>query len=172
MLLTLDGILTDPPYLPRLSLGSHALAADGDDAVHPETRVHTLVVDDDADLRLSLRFLLESEGYSVDEARDGGEALAYLRDHTEPIVVLLDLMMPRVDGTAMLQAVAADPQLAQRNAYVIVTANRERLPLEMSPLLARLRVPIVTKPYDLDKMLGVIARSAGRLRDESSGERH
>jgi GAF domain-containing protein/CheY-like chemotaxis protein/anti-sigma regulatory factor (Ser/Thr protein kinase) len=56
-----------------------------------------LVVDDDAGLRQLLRRMLEPEGYAVVEARDGREALERLRD-VSPSVILLDLMMPEMDG--------------------------------------------------------------------------
>jgi CheY-like chemotaxis protein len=56
-----------------------------------------LVVDDDAEARRLLRRMLEYEGYAVVEAETGREALAHLRD-TTPSVVLLDLMMPEMDG--------------------------------------------------------------------------
>jgi DNA-binding response OmpR family regulator len=65
--------------------------------------VSVLVVDDEADIRHFLTLMLESEGYRVVTAEDGGEALAIL-DQGRPDVVLLDLMMPRVDGWSVLRA--------------------------------------------------------------------
>ncbi len=60
-----------------------------------------LVVDDDQQIRLWLRHLLEGKGYKVDEADDGYAALAYLK-HTQPTLVVLDLFMPKVDGLEII----------------------------------------------------------------------
>jgi CheY-like chemotaxis protein len=70
-----------------------------------------LVVDDDVDIRLVLRMILEGNGYAVIEAADGGEALARLREHL-PCVILLDLMMPGVDGFQFRAIQQQDPKLA------------------------------------------------------------
>ena len=68
---------------------------------------HVLVVDDDTAIRQMLRLVLEDEGYAVREAMDGIEALAALRVSARPLVVLLDLMMPRLGGDGVLAAVTA-----------------------------------------------------------------
>jgi two-component system nitrogen regulation response regulator NtrX len=73
---------------------------DGSDGA-PDPRV--LVVDDEASIRDSLRMILEYEGYEVDEAANGREALARLADRG-PDAVLLDVKMPEMDGLAVLQA--------------------------------------------------------------------
>jgi DNA-binding response OmpR family regulator len=57
-----------------------------------------LVADDEADIRALLRILLEKDGYRVLEAADGLEALQALRDHPEVSLILLDIMMPHLDG--------------------------------------------------------------------------
>jgi CheY-like chemotaxis protein len=70
-----------------------------------------LVVDDDPDIRLVLRMILEGQGYAVIDAADGAEALALLRDH-RPALILLDLMMPGVDGVQFRAQQQQDPALA------------------------------------------------------------
>src|SRR5262245_22329913 len=62
-----------------------------------------LVVEDFPDTREGLRRVLVAEGYDVAEARDGREALDYLRDKPAPAVVLLDMLMPVVDGWRFLE---------------------------------------------------------------------
>lgn len=57
-----------------------------------------LVVDDEADIRSLLRILLEKEGHRVLEAADGIKALETLRDHSDVSLILLDIMMPNLDG--------------------------------------------------------------------------
>ena len=67
-----------------------------------------LIVDDDPDIRETLTELLEEEGYSCAGAANGQEALQYLHERPSPALILLDLMMPVMDGfdfrTAQLEA--------------------------------------------------------------------
>ncbi len=87
-----------------------------------------LIVDDDEAIRETLRFLFEDAGYDVEEAEDGVAALARLRASARPMVVLLDLMMPRMNGDQMLATVADDPILRTFHVYIMVTASsRARL---------------------------------------------
>jgi CheY-like chemotaxis protein len=65
---------------------------------------HVLVVDDDVAIRHALRLLLEDEGLAVAEAADGRAALAILRAASDHYVVLLDQMMPQLDGFGVLSA--------------------------------------------------------------------
>src|SRR2546423_14808563 len=67
-----------------------------------------LVADDDPDMVTILRVNLEAEGYSVEEAGDGVEAWQRARE-TRPDMVVLDVMMPEVDGFAVLDRMRADP---------------------------------------------------------------
>jgi two-component system, chemotaxis family, chemotaxis protein CheY len=72
-----------------------------------------LVVDDDRDIRDVLTDALEAEGYRVITAADGQEALDWLRQRVaRPCVILLDLMMPRLDGIQFRTEVLNDPELA------------------------------------------------------------
>ena len=66
-----------------------------------------LIVDDDPDLRALLRRMLEREGYAVDEADNGRSALERVREHT-PGAILLDLMMPEMDGFEFLEELRRD----------------------------------------------------------------
>jgi chemosensory pili system protein ChpA (sensor histidine kinase/response regulator) len=74
------------------------------------TSHHTtiLIVEDDADIGELMQLLLEREGYSVRVASDGLEALQQLRTELEPNLILLDLMMPRMDGEQFLRRMRAD----------------------------------------------------------------
>ena len=62
-----------------------------------------LVVEDDFDVRESITDALEDEGYLVAGACDGFEALAWLRSHAAPSLILLDWMMPHCDGVHFLE---------------------------------------------------------------------
>jgi CheY-like chemotaxis protein len=124
-----------------------------------------LVVDDDPVSRALLRFVLEDEeGYSVHEAFHGGPAFTQLHASLEPLAVLLGLTMPAVDGEAVLQAVAADPALAARHRYIMVTAAVERASTgPVAELRERLDVPLIAKPFDMGEVLAAVAKAAGQL---------
>lgn len=84
---------------------------------------HTiLVVDDDADIRDTLGEVLRNAGMVVVTAADGMEALQILRGGLSPCMVLLDLMMPVMDGYEFLEVQRGDPALA-RIPTAVITAG-------------------------------------------------
>lgn len=107
-----------------------------------------LIADDDADLRESLRLLLELHGHVVDEARNGEEALRRLSSGRRPCVILLDLMMPVMDGWQFRRAQLEDPALA-RIPVVVISAIPSHM-RRAGELDAR---RIFAKPFDYDELL-------------------
>ena len=79
---------------------------------------YILVVDDDADFRSSLRMALEMKGYQVEESENGEEALASLLEKP-PLLVLLDLQMPVMNGREMLQRMRSTPELKEVPVVII-----------------------------------------------------
>lgn len=78
------------------------------------------MVDDDADIREAMAIVLRQEGFIVEEASDGREALKVLRAHPGDIeMVFLDLSMPGMDGRAFLKAKSADPRIDRVPVVVI-----------------------------------------------------
>jgi two-component system nitrogen regulation response regulator NtrX len=129
----------------------------------PDT-AYALIVDDDESIRATLATILDNEGYAALKARDGVEALTLLRVFPHPLVVLLDLWMPRLSGEGVLAAVAADSDLMSRHAFVLVTARVEVGSPELPRLLTTLTVPVVHKPFDIDILLAAVAQAVERLR--------
>lgn len=125
--------------------------------------VQVLVVDDDAPTREVLREILEGSGYAVAEAVDGGVALDVLRAAPAPVVALLDLDMPQVDGLDILRASAAEPRSLGRHRFILLTAVSRSRVQQATELLSSLSVPVVLKPFDLDELLSAVARSAEGL---------
>jgi CheY-like chemotaxis protein len=109
-----------------------------------------LIVDDDADIRQTLRDMLEAEGYSVDSAANGREGLKCLRGKQLPCLVLLDLTMPVMDGFEFRDEQLRDPQLAAVPVVVITAGRRIE---EERPTMD---VPVLRKPFDLDQLLGLV----------------
>ena len=85
------------------------------------TKGRVLIVDDEEGIRTLCRVNLELEGYTVEECKDGVEALETARS-MQPDVIFLDVMMPRKDGWAVLSELKADPDTA-RIPVVLLTAR-------------------------------------------------
>jgi DNA-binding response OmpR family regulator len=84
-----------------------------------------LVVDDDPDIRTLIRLTLESYGYSVREAGDGNQALEALTEHA-PDAMVLDVMMPRMDGYGVLRAMRQRELAGQTKVLVLTCKTEER----------------------------------------------
>ena len=121
---------------------------------------HVFVVDDDPGIRAVLRCALEAAGYAVMEAADGVSALDGVCASPCPLIVLLDLHMPRLDGAGVLATVAGDRVLAHRHHFLLVTADPLPLPPALDTLLVSLDVPVVAKPFDIDTVLDMVAHLA------------
>lgn len=108
---------------------------------------HTvLVVDDDVDIRESLRALLEDDGFAVREAGDGMAAVAAMATE-RPCFVILDLMMPVMDGWEVAGRMHDDPRLA-RIPVCVVTATPEWAPADA--------VCVLAKPIDVRQLLALV----------------
>lgn len=125
---------------------------------------HVLVVDDDEGIRETLRFALEDANHIVHEATNGVAALEVLRKSKQSMVVLLDLMMPGLDGAGVLGVVSGDHRLATQFAYILVTANSKTLPLAFVNLLTNLEVPLLSKPFEIDVLLDTVDRAVARIK--------
>jgi CheY-like chemotaxis protein len=109
-----------------------------------------LVVDDDIAIRETLAVVLDEEGYSVAQAVNGREALDRIQEGLRPDLIVLDLMMPVMDGWQFLEERAKDQSLREV-PVVIVSATPETLqPPEVCAF--------VRKPMRLDHLLEVIER--------------
>jgi len=104
-----------------------------------------LVVDDEVDVRESLREVLEDEGYEVTVSADGRVGLADVR-RLHPCAVIMDIIMPVMSGTEMYAAMQADPDLAQI-PVIISTSDPSRAPSG---------VLIMRKPIDVSRLLAVV----------------
>jgi CheY-like chemotaxis protein len=122
-----------------------------------------LVADDDQVIRDAVRDILEDEGYSVLIAQNGIEALDLLGSTSPPLVVLLDLQMPQLDGAGVLRMVAANKKLATRNHFILMTAHNRSLPLAIANLLFRLHILLLPKPFDVDQVVTMVADAARML---------
>ena len=123
----------------------------------PAGRSVVLVVDDDFDIREALSDVLASEGYNVLTAADGSEALDTLRAGIRPAVMLLDLMMPRVSGVEVIDALRKDEMLRQI-PVVVCSANRGYGADDLGVL------DVLRKPVSVDALLRAVARAIAPAR--------
>lgn len=102
-----------------------------------------LIVDDEPNIVLSLEYLMKKEGYQVRTASNGEEALHALKK-SKPDVLLLDVMMPRMDGYEVCQVVRGDPELSSVRIIMLTAKGRE---IEREKGLALGADDYVTKPF-------------------------
>lgn len=118
-----------------------------------------LVVDDEPAVRFTLKAILEEEGVAVLEAGDGAEALEALRGREDVDLVITDLRMPRMDGFALLGALA---DLPHAPPTVVVTAHgSERTAVRAMKAGA---LDYFGKPYDADEIAAVVRRCLATVR--------
>ena len=116
--------------------------------------VEILLIEDEADLRADLAYLLEDEGYRVRTAAHGAEALALLEGGARPAVILLDLMMPVMDGwetRARLRTTAA-----LSNIPVVILSGVANDEEEIAALAV---AAYVTKPITVPQLCAIIDRA-------------
>jgi CheY-like chemotaxis protein len=112
-----------------------------------------LVVDDDLEIRETVRQVLESEGYQVAAASDGAEALDLLHGGVVPRLILLDLMMPIMNGWQLREALRGDAKLETIPIVVFTGAGNAAANAESLQAAG-----YITKPVDLEPLLACVAR--------------
>ena len=119
----------------------------------PTERRDVLIVDDDPDIRDAVGECLRYEGYDVHSAADGRDALDRLEYGLRPAVILLDLMMPVLNGFDVLEALKARPEW-KSIPVVIVSANRGYEAEDLSGAVSILR-----KPVNVDRLLAAVEQA-------------
>ena len=112
---------------------------------------HILVVDDEPDIRQTLRVILETAGYRVSEAGDANEALRMAKA-TPPDLILLDLNMPGPSGHAVLKELKANPGF--KASIIVLTAETDMANLDAS--ISEGVDAYMTKPFTRDLLLGKV----------------
>jgi len=118
---------------------------------HNKTR-KILVVDDDPIIRDMMVDILSLEGYPIDTARHGLEAMEILRGE-ESYLVFLDVMMPVLDGKEVCAILEAEPQLRNRHFIVLMSAVDKLA--EVSSLIKNVDATM-PKPFSVDDVVGIV----------------
>jgi CheY-like chemotaxis protein len=111
-----------------------------------------LVVEDDEAERYALVRLLEHRGYSVQSAASGAEAIDYLRNHVAPCLILLDMLLPSLNGYEFLS------RKRRNNAWraipvIIISCMTDRITADLGA------VRMFLKPMDPQQVLGAVAQT-------------
>ena len=112
-----------------------------------------LVVEDNADVREGMRICLEQRGYAVATAGDGSEALQLLDAGLRPCLILLDLMMPKVDGFGFRREQLADPAKASIPVVLFSGMYDARMQCTVLGTLGYMQ-----KPVDPERLLTLVAQ--------------
>jgi DNA-binding response OmpR family regulator len=128
---------------------------------------HTvLIIDDEEPIRDAVRFILDEANYAVLEAPDGRAGLDVLRASDEPLVVLLDLMMPGMSGIELLRSLSAEPAVAARHAYIIFSAARAFTAPTLQFFMPGKRLFDLPKPFNLDELIAIVELAVQQLESE------
>jgi CheY-like chemotaxis protein len=116
-------------------------------------RCTVLVIDDDHDIQEMLRLALSADGYRVETASNGRDALIHLRSTADTCIIVLDLSLPQMDGTRFRTAQLRDRSLAW--IPVVVLSGSLDGTAQARALEARAFIP---KPVDLDQLRAALRR--------------
>jgi len=115
---------------------------------------HVIVVDDEPSIREICADVLSSEGYQVSTAKNGREAVEIVAQ--EPVdLVLMDIMMPVMDGLAACKAIKADERTRHVPVVIMSAAHNLR---ERVGEVQYIAAAIVPKPFDFDQLLDTVER--------------
>lgn len=121
----------------------------------PALKGRVLIIDDDEAVHAVLTNMLTREGYSTRIARDGKEGLKIARDY-KPDLIVLDILMPGIDGWAVLTQLKAMPELADTPIILLTMLENKEMGFALGA------ADYLTKPIDAQKLLPVLERHNSR----------
>lgn len=121
-----------------------------------------MIVEDNESVREPLAALLRLKGYVVVETDNGQDALKKLKGLPMPNLVVLDLMMPQMDGESFLEAKDADPELAPIPVVIVSAVANGQGPARSDTV-----VDVLQKPGDMSRLLSLVDKYCGT--DQTKG---
>ena len=127
----------------------------------PQSRV--LVVDDEPAIRALVAKIVERAGHPVDTARDGADAIAMM-DQTDYAVIVLDLMMPNIDGYGLIEHLKA--REGAKPAVIVISAGDSGALRQLDGAMVH---SILRKPFDIDVLGDLVVAAATSVEEELQG---
>lgn len=127
-----------------------------------------LIVDDEANIVISLEFLMQQAGYEVAVARNGEEALEQI-ENFRPDLILLDVMLPGVNGFDVLQRVRQQAGFHELPVIMLTAKGRE---VEVTKGLALGANAYITKPFSTRNLLDEVRRQLDACRQMDANKKH
>ncbi len=124
---------------------------------HDAAPLRALLVDDEPVIRHALRRFFQRQGWTVDDAENGGQALALLLAEGGPQydVIISDLRMPDISGMDLYERLAAErPALLDR----LILSTGDSVSPEASEFLRRSACPVLNKPFELAELRAMVGR--------------
>jgi CheY-like chemotaxis protein len=113
--------------------------------------MHIMLVDDDDDFREVLGSVLGMEGHEIEATNDGVDALERLSAGSTPSLILLDMMMPRLDGEGFMRRIRRDPRTAA--IPVVILSGHQAAAQKAEELGA---AGCLVKPFDLSRLSSLV----------------
>ncbi len=123
--------------------------------------MRVLIVEDDDLRRYKTRRLLERHGCTVLEAATGEQAVALLCAAPAPLVVLVDYLLPEMQGYRLLRQIEVDPELAERHLFLVMSAHPALVELPL-PHLGGRWMRLLRKPFDIAGFRTAVALASRR----------
>jgi len=123
--------------------------------------MRVLIVEDDDLRRYTTQRLLQRHGCTVLEAATGEQAVALLRTAPAPLVVLLDYLLPEMQDYRLLRQIEAEPELAERHLFLVMSAHPALVELPL-PHLGGRWMRLLRKPFDIAGFRAAVALASRR----------
>ena len=117
-----------------------------------------LIVDDDRNIRTLVRINLEPEGFPVQEAVNGREAIRMMR-RSKPALILLDVMMPEMDGWETAKRINDDPDLSGIPVIMLTAKTGEKDKMIGKDIFKA--DEYITKPFDIEELIVLVKKKLG-----------
>ena len=138
----------------------HRARLDGYPVIAMSKPPSVLIVDDEPNIVLSLQFLMKKTGFEVRTAKDGEEAMAEIA-RAAPDLVLLDVMMPKIDGFSICKQIRANPEWKDMRIIMLTARGRD---VEREKGLALGADDYITKPFSTKDAIARVEAVLGRPR--------
>ena len=113
-----------------------------------------LIVDDEANIVISIEFLMRQAGYNIEIARDGEEAMAKIKSF-QPDLILLDVMMPKINGFEVCRRIREKPELNDLKIVMLTAKGRE---VEVTKGLALGADSYIIKPFSTRELMSEVKK--------------